>query len=908
MPWLVAPSVGTSSTTCAARHALFDTLRQGAKEPVEWAKNAASADAELSNHRWTVTLDGTQKTGATLNEALEAAWPSRRSPLSSVTPPSLRSLLLACDGRIEAAYAVAGAAIPMALARIGPPESDRSSHDSAILMHHWASVRAREASGTSKTALSALRGVARRLSRGELAPTWRQPPRPGWSPELSAMNDAIIAFDDGIFEAYDLESGRRRWRRQVGTAEPIPVALPQGAKVERILIVLAHAVEVLDLATGRRIWRTRLRAPRAEIAVLKDLVFVATAETIIALDRNTGQERWRFDGLSTPVAGPVLSNDNLVVPLANRIVLLNPDTGHQLRALPLHDELSAPLAVSPKGAIWALVGSDEVAHVAPELTKVSTHIRTLPGITWPPVLSGEALLMNVGPHSDRGHLMYVAPGQSRARRLAKAIRSPIGQIDPETAVYVDRRRTFAVRRGRRRPNWKKRVKRPFTAWSADSDHIAVAITPTVHIWRSQDGRETHRIQLDGPVETIIYGARGGTALMKDGGLYGLPEPNAPLMRSLRQEVYLTLAEAYRTARRPAASRRAAKLAVTGASQDAVALVKVAEADSQLGRSTEIESWLAVLPRASMADRERAFDALYRSAGVEAAMNIGASAIMSTDDWLLVQTESGVEARPAGNARFVRWTAPGVRLSQISAHAVKLNDRWHGVSDGRPLADPHREPVREGLYIDRRQTPALIVRTLRGKKSWSQALENGSQVMESTDSHFIVYGEHSIALWSLATGDIVWRRPHRTRPLKIWSHRDRIIIHSPSRIGVVKTSDGRQLYRLKVGKEAPIIVGRRSIVYADGRSLQFVDAHRGRSRGRLKLASRPHKLWRTGQHIFAALENGQLIAVDSQRRKRLGRILLPADDGVVSRNRLCIVDKAGRLIVLDADQLRARLKR
>ncbi|MEO1339020.1 MAG: PQQ-binding-like beta-propeller repeat protein, partial [Myxococcota bacterium] len=340
---------------------------------------------------------------------------------------------------------------------------------------------------------------------------------------MSVVDDLVIAFDAGVFEAYTLSSGQLRWRRKLGTAEPRPTSL--GPK--RLLLVLSNAIAALDTQTGEDIWRTKLRAPRAEIVVFDDWIYAATAEAIVALDRKTGEIGWTFDGLSTPVAGPVESEGRLVVPLASKIVVLDPETGQLIRSLPLHDELSAPLVLSPTGAVWALVGSDEVVHVPASLTKVGTPIRNLPGVDWPPVRSGEALILNAGPRTDRGALMYVTPKRRRARRLVKTLRGPIAQMDERTVVYIDRQRALIARQGRRKPRWKKRIPNRVTAWAASKHHVAAATNPIVYVLEGKKGREAHRIQLDGAIESIIYESQGGVALMKNGALYGLPSSQAP---------------------------------------------------------------------------------------------------------------------------------------------------------------------------------------------------------------------------------------------------------------------------------------------------------------------------------------------------------------------------------------------
>ena len=276
-------STGTSSTSCAARHVLADTLRQVNEVRPEWVERGGIADAAYSKQTWTVVLQGRTGRASDPVQALREAWPTDRSPLPRVLhPPPYDLLLKACAGRIDEAYADAGAAVPLALARLGPPPDKAPA---GPLLRRWAFARGLWSRGRIQEALPHLRAVNQGLEQGALGPTWRSKARFDEIPTVEIVGSTLILFEDGTFEARSLPTGTLRWSRRMGTAEPRPVPIDN----DGLVFVLDDGLEAVDAATGQTRWRRALSDPRAEVESGLGLLYVADDDA----NRRASQQRRR---------------------------------------------------------------------------------------------------------------------------------------------------------------------------------------------------------------------------------------------------------------------------------------------------------------------------------------------------------------------------------------------------------------------------------------------------------------------------------------------------------------------------------------------------------------------------------------------------------------------------------------
>ena len=172
----------------------------------------------------------------------------------------------------------------------------------------------------------------------------------------------------GDLAAFRGSDGTLVWRRQLGA----PLVSAPGPALDRLFLPLAdNRLVALSLATGETIWERKLEAPIAALLALDDqLVFGTTAKkmtsielsrgherwtwdlggdmagrpaaddkhiyfasrdnTLRALDRKSGNMRWKATLASRPAGGPLRLGDALLMPLVSKqIVGFDPVTGNR---------------------------------------------------------------------------------------------------------------------------------------------------------------------------------------------------------------------------------------------------------------------------------------------------------------------------------------------------------------------------------------------------------------------------------------------------------------------------------------------------------------------------------------------------------------------------------------------------
>ena len=170
----------------------------------------------------------------------------------------------------------------------------------------------------------------------------------------------------GDLAAFRASDGTLVWRRQLGA----PLVASPGPALDRLFLPLAdNRVVAVLLATGETVWERTFSAPVTALLALEDqLVFGTTAKEVMsidlsrgrdrwtwalggdvagspaadekriyfasrdnilrAVDRKSGNLRWKASLSSRPAGGPLRLNDLLMMPLvSNQIVGFDPESG-----------------------------------------------------------------------------------------------------------------------------------------------------------------------------------------------------------------------------------------------------------------------------------------------------------------------------------------------------------------------------------------------------------------------------------------------------------------------------------------------------------------------------------------------------------------------------------------------------
>ena len=170
----------------------------------------------------------------------------------------------------------------------------------------------------------------------------------------------------GDLAAFRASDGTLVWRRQLGA----PLVASPGPALDRLFLPLAdNRVVAVLLATGETVWERTFSAPVTALLALEDqLVFGTTAKEVMSIDLSRGRDRWTWTlggdvagspaadekriyfasrdnilravdrksgnlrwkaGLSSrPAGGPLRLNDLLMMPLvSNQILGFDPESG-----------------------------------------------------------------------------------------------------------------------------------------------------------------------------------------------------------------------------------------------------------------------------------------------------------------------------------------------------------------------------------------------------------------------------------------------------------------------------------------------------------------------------------------------------------------------------------------------------
>jgi outer membrane protein assembly factor BamB len=196
---------------------------------------------------------------------------------------------------------------------------------------------------------------------------WRAPLPGGAAAPLYWDTGWLLASTpSGDLAAFRASDGTLVWRRQLGA----PLTGAPGPALDRLFLPLAdNRLVAVELATGETVWELKLKAPITAVLALEDqLVYGTTAKELTsvdvkrgrhrwtwplggdlagipaaddqriyfasrdnilrALDRSSGNLRWKQQLSSRPAGGPLRLTDALMMPLvSNQIVGYDPETG-----------------------------------------------------------------------------------------------------------------------------------------------------------------------------------------------------------------------------------------------------------------------------------------------------------------------------------------------------------------------------------------------------------------------------------------------------------------------------------------------------------------------------------------------------------------------------------------------------
>ncbi|MFC4358331.1 PQQ-binding-like beta-propeller repeat protein [Halobium salinum] len=106
--------------------------------------------------------------------------------------------------------------------------------------------------------------------------------------------EMLFVPTESRLQSYWVEDGRARWSTRVGRVTGDALAFAG----DSVYAGTEHGVHALKWATGEELWRHETAAPTTAPTVDREAVYVGeltgTAPAVVAADRDTGEERWRY--------------------------------------------------------------------------------------------------------------------------------------------------------------------------------------------------------------------------------------------------------------------------------------------------------------------------------------------------------------------------------------------------------------------------------------------------------------------------------------------------------------------------------------------------------------------------------------------------------------------------------------
>jgi len=140
---------------------------------------------------------------------------------------------------------------------------------------------------------------------------------------------AIYGGTNGMVFAHDIVSGFAKWRYQM----PAEIkAAPVSSGFSMFVADTMGVYKMFDASNGQLLWDGRSFAPITGQPALGTMVYVPSHDqTLYALDRNNGSDRWKFRDTEPIVTSPILLGRHLFLPLERGgVVVLGANDGAEL--------------------------------------------------------------------------------------------------------------------------------------------------------------------------------------------------------------------------------------------------------------------------------------------------------------------------------------------------------------------------------------------------------------------------------------------------------------------------------------------------------------------------------------------------------------------------------------------------
>ena len=228
--------------------------------------------------------------------------------------------------------------------------------------------------------------AAFRAADGELV--WQAPlGSVAQSAPVPALAALYLGLADGRVVSLDLASGRTLWTRPLeGTATGI-LALDD----QLVVGTTARAVHSLSLTSGRSRWRWRVGGAAVGAAAADDrsIFFVAFDHLLRAVDRGSGNLRWRRALPHRPAGSPLLAGNLVLVPsLSTEIAAYDAASGAPALAIASAGEVAGQTRLRRGGSaagtrLLALSVEGRLLAFAPRVEPVPAPLDALPGVAVP---------------------------------------------------------------------------------------------------------------------------------------------------------------------------------------------------------------------------------------------------------------------------------------------------------------------------------------------------------------------------------------------------------------------------------------------------------------------------------------------------------------------------------------------
>jgi outer membrane protein assembly factor BamB len=857
------------------------------------------ADLALARENATIAAAGkstkVQPIGIDSFAALAAVWPPNFPALPAahaLGAANPDALMAACRNE-AAAYNLSGPAIGSVVRdRVDPPASLNTR-----VLERWAHARTQLKKGEAKKALPVLKAVVESLARGNIGPVWRRPvPQGGAIPSsLSLFGDLVVSFEAGTFVALDVTSGEERWRAAMGTSEP---DLVEADKL--LLAILENKIVALDPKNGTSVWSLELMGPHPEIVVKDGRIFAAGTEEMVAIDPMKGDVIWRFDPLDDIAAGPATVGADLVLPSATFVHVLSTGDGKEKRKIDVKDEISSPLAITPKGAIWALVGSDEVVHLDPEKGEVTRRVTRFPGADWPPAVGGERLVVA----ARRGKKQMIAYLDATVKagvvKLFYGSHAPLLALPNDSGVVHPMESPFAIvaRNLDGKPLWTAKQKASVASLSTSDGMIAGATGTRAIVLDRKQGQLVQLVELDGRITEVVLGPKGGAAVLERGAIYGLPAANDPRPVRWLEEARMDLARAHLQLKQTPAALALVRTVVNKNPNQLDALALRAEA-METQPPLAVVDWLELISRAPRGDAMvvRAQEALTKLAGVQEriALDDPIEDVAVAGDTVLLLVKGSATARTLADPNTVVWTKPAKAIG-AALDGFEIDGGFfdrQGKQTGRRAAD--QKLVGDSLFaIETGKANAISRLEANAKQKWRQTFDGQVDVL-AADARWVLVGDtaEGVQLLDANTGTRKWLLPLGAHATGAWIGEETVLVKMEKGYRSLALEDGRTRLNLP---GTPGTAARTSSGYlvALGKVVMIADE---------KAKQKAVPMAAAVEHLagsFVALQDGSLAALDLAKGGAVAKLRLgPFKEITLADKLLVALREDGTVLLIDA---------